>query len=229
LSSLDAENNYLTFEDIEPNLGISNFTYKPQEEVGEEITYNVIKGSSYTMSVTVGGTANTYQWYKDGVEVAGATSDSYTINNFIETDVATYHCEIESDIVTDLTLVSKDLNLGITVGLITIDASDNTESNTCTISGVVSPTDFQTNASFSFAPETIPGTAQLLISSETLPTKIIQFNIDNNYNITDVNIEVGGNYVPLYNGFYTVTKIEENLHSTLQLSLIKEICVYYPD
>ncbi len=226
---LDAENNYLTFEDIEPNQVISNFTYKPQGEAGEEITCNVIKGNSYTMSVTVGGTANTYQWYKDGVEIAGATSDSYTIDNFIETDVATYHCEIKSNIITDLTLKSKDINLGITVGLITIDASENTESNTCTVSGVVLTTDFQTNASYSFAPETIPGTAQLLINSATLPTKRIQFNIDNNYNITDVNIEVGGNYVPLYNGFYTVTKIEENLHSTLRINLLKEICVYYPN
>ena len=229
LSTLNAENNHLTFEDLEPNITIPNITYNPQRKVGEEINYNVIKGGSYTMSVNAGGTANTYQWYKDGAEIIDATSESYAIDNFIETDVAVYHCEIRSGIISDLILVSNDISLGITVGLITIDASGNTESNTCTISGVISTTDFQTTIAYSFAPETIPGTAQLEINSEANASKRIQFNIDNNYNISNVQIEVEGNYVPLYNGFYLITKVEENLHSTLLLNSIEEICIYYPD
>ncbi len=229
LSELNAEDNYLTFEDIESNIAISDFTYVPQGKVGEEINYNVVKGNSYTMSVDVGGTANTYRWYKDGVEIVGTNSNSYIIDNFTESDVATYHCEINSTIVTDLTLLSNNINLGITVGLITIDASGNSESNTCTISGVVSETDFQTNTTYSFAPEAIPGNAQLILNSATQATKTIRFNIDENYNITDVQIEVGGNYIPLYNDFYSIIKIEENLHSTLILNQIEEICVYYPD
>jgi uncharacterized repeat protein (TIGR02543 family) len=50
---------------------------------GEAVTFSV------TASVTDGG-ALTYQWQKDGVNISGATSSSYSINSVVSGDAGTY-------------------------------------------------------------------------------------------------------------------------------------------
>jgi len=47
-------------------------------------------GSSVTFNVAATGTGLAYQWYKDGVQITGANSSSYTINNVSATDAAGY-------------------------------------------------------------------------------------------------------------------------------------------
>jgi len=48
-------------------------------------------GGSVTFSTTPGGTGPfTYQWQKGGVDIAGATSSSLTLNNIATTDAGTY-------------------------------------------------------------------------------------------------------------------------------------------
>jgi hypothetical protein len=47
-------------------------------------------GSSVTFSVTASGTSVTYQWRKNGTNIAGATSSSYTIASIVAGDVANY-------------------------------------------------------------------------------------------------------------------------------------------
>ena len=52
-------------------------------------------GNSVTFSVTVSSAITpTYQWKKNGTDISGATSSSYTINNVTASDAATYVCEI---------------------------------------------------------------------------------------------------------------------------------------
>jgi hypothetical protein len=43
-----------------------------------------------SFSVTATGTGLTYQWQKGGVNIAGATSSTYTINNIATTDAGNY-------------------------------------------------------------------------------------------------------------------------------------------
>lgn len=47
-------------------------------------------GANATFSVTATGTNLGYQWKKNGINIAGATSATYTINNVTAADVATY-------------------------------------------------------------------------------------------------------------------------------------------
>ncbi len=47
-------------------------------------------GTNATFTVTATGTALTYQWQKGGVNIAGATNASYTINNIAPADAASY-------------------------------------------------------------------------------------------------------------------------------------------
>ncbi len=108
LSYLFIEENRFTFEDIEPYIykNLNSFKYSPQAKVGviENITKTV--GSSVTFSVTVGGTANQYQWFKDDERIPGATSTSYSISGLDYDDAGSYICQITNTIATELTLES---------------------------------------------------------------------------------------------------------------------------
>jgi len=110
---LSIENNYLTFESIEDNvinLG-GGVYYSPQAKVGTEQTHEITLGATKTISVSVGGTANTYQWYKDDVEIIGAIATDYTITNFTLADRGVYTCKINNTIATELELVSHDITI----------------------------------------------------------------------------------------------------------------------
>lgn len=53
-------------------------------------TVNV--SGNLTLSVTASGDGLTYQWQKDGVDIAGATSASYAITNAQAATAGTYRC-----------------------------------------------------------------------------------------------------------------------------------------
>ena len=50
----------------------------------------VLKGSSATFTVQANGTDMSYQWYKDGNPISGATKTSYTIDSVSENSVGSY-------------------------------------------------------------------------------------------------------------------------------------------
>ncbi len=109
----ETSNNRLTFEDLEPNIGITLFGYANQAKVGEEENYFVNDGDNVDLFVEVGGTANTYQWYNDDVAISGANNDNYSIINYNSaTDEGIYTCQINNSIVTDLTLMCENKYVG---------------------------------------------------------------------------------------------------------------------
>jgi Leucine-rich repeat (LRR) protein len=111
IKNLYLENNMLTFEDLEANIGITGLTYSPQDSVGESQDTLLTTGSSFEMSVTVGGTANQYQWMKDNVDISGATDSVYNISSVILSDAGSYVCKISNSIAIDLTLYSRPLTV----------------------------------------------------------------------------------------------------------------------
>jgi len=113
LEWLVIQNNHFTFEDIEPNIGVpkSEFRYSPQDSVGVESDTTIDAGANLTFSVTVGGTANQYQWIKDGINIAGADSSSYTISSAGSSDSGSYVCRISNSIANQLTLFSRPVNV----------------------------------------------------------------------------------------------------------------------
>ncbi len=114
LISLVIQNNKFTFEDIEPNIGVaSTFIYSPQDSVGETIDTTVNEGSSFTMSVSVGGDNNQYQWKKNESVIPSATDSSYTISSVTTSDSGSYICEITNTVATKLTLYSRPINVTV--------------------------------------------------------------------------------------------------------------------
>jgi len=61
----------------------------------------------------VDGTANLYQWMKDGQVIQDATDSSYTIIAATVADQGSYVCNITNTIATELTLYSRSINVTV--------------------------------------------------------------------------------------------------------------------
>ncbi|MCS6809620.1 MAG: hypothetical protein NZ661_12535, partial [Candidatus Kapabacteria bacterium] len=109
LDMLHVQGNRLTFESLEGNIGIPNFQYVPQDSVGIAQTLAFRPGSRILLSIRVGGTANVYQWYKNGIPF-GAPSASPSLlvtENATVADSGIYECRITNTLVPNLTLISR--------------------------------------------------------------------------------------------------------------------------
>ncbi len=115
LMTLSVQENELTFEDIEPNIGVaSSFTYTPQANVGEAQTVTLDEGDPLMLQIPVGGASNQYQWFKDGSEIPNATSDTYTVASTTLDDAGVYTLVITNTVATALTLQSEPITVTVT-------------------------------------------------------------------------------------------------------------------
>lgn len=114
LNTLRAEGNRFTFEDIEPNVGITTFTYSPQDSVGSYASANAAEGTVLQLTVTVGGTNNSYQWKKNGSVIPGATGATLQIDSVKTSDAGTYTCDVTNTVATALTLKRKTTAVTVT-------------------------------------------------------------------------------------------------------------------
>ncbi len=74
---------------------------------------SVCKNSNASMSVTATGTGPlTYQWYKTGSAISGATNNFYTINSVDTSDAKTYYC-----VVTNSCGTATSTNIQLTVNV----------------------------------------------------------------------------------------------------------------
>jgi hypothetical protein len=112
LLALWVQNNQLTFEDIEPNINLPIY-YNPQDSIGITSDISINKGSSFTFTVSCGGTYNQYQWYKGNSIIPTATSTSYTIPSLQQSDDGSYTCAVTNTVVTGLTIYSRPIKLHV--------------------------------------------------------------------------------------------------------------------
>ena len=111
-AKIKVKDNYLTFEDLEPNMWIASdakvsaFEISPQALVADKQTFDVAGGTEVKMKVEVGGSANTYTWAKAGEPISGEDKDSLVIANAALTNAGSYVCYIQNTSVPGLTLSS---------------------------------------------------------------------------------------------------------------------------
>jgi gliding motility-associated-like protein len=104
----DFENEFNTYI-----ANISIFTDNPQAKVNAIEDLSSCVGSSITLSTVVSGSANVYQWLKDGTAITGANNADLALDPVAVSDAGVYTCLITSTIVTDLTLERNPITLNV--------------------------------------------------------------------------------------------------------------------
>ncbi|MDO5969779.1 immunoglobulin domain-containing protein [Flavivirga aquimarina] len=113
------ENNNFIFSDFESrhpsytaNLNVG-YIYIPQAKTDIEETKTVTVNNPITLTTQLSSENNTYQWFKDGVAIDGATEREYTIDNALETDAGVYHFTATNSIIIGLTLERNPITLNV--------------------------------------------------------------------------------------------------------------------
>ncbi len=121
LIELMVSGNKLSFEDLEYNMDLIpdvNFTYSPQDSIGENSEFTKNVGESFNYTITTGGTQNNYQWYRNGILLDSQISATLEISGLTSSDAGIYYCEITNDLVTDLTITTKKIGLQVNDALL---------------------------------------------------------------------------------------------------------------
>ena len=116
LIAVSLDHNGLTFESIEPYYKVkskltSGFSYAPQDSTGIKKNLLIQPQCPRSLKSNVAGSANTYQWYKDGVAISGATAATYSVPATTAANVGSYTCDVSSTIVAGLTIITRPLIL----------------------------------------------------------------------------------------------------------------------
>lgn len=119
LTSFSFENNDFIFSNFEQEFpayqsNLTTFSFQPQAKVDLTETQSVIVNNTIVLtSQELTSTNNSYQWYKDGVLIPGATSKELVIANAKETDAGVYHFTATNTIITGLTLTRNPITLTV--------------------------------------------------------------------------------------------------------------------
>lgn len=148
---LSVKGNRLTFEDIEPNVGVAkNFDYSPQDSVGARVDTLLEVGSRFVHRIPVGGASNIYKWKRNFINIADATADSLVIDPVDQFSDGSYVLTITNSVATGLALNAQPLNIILPDFLPTVTVNsgiDITEGGWAYISGSnLTVTDVETPA-----------------------------------------------------------------------------------
>ena len=109
LTSLDVTGNHLEFDDLEKNMDVSGIIYTSQRPIGGSAQETIPQGEDYEVIISVGGTANSYQWTLTNHLGANPTADvtgTLVVSGITYETMGEYYLEVTSSLVPDLTLTS---------------------------------------------------------------------------------------------------------------------------
>lgn len=109
LETLRLQSNRFTFESIEGNTKARTFTYSPQDSIGTAQNLAFQPQSRIELTITIGGNANRYQWFKNGVAFGAPSSSGFFVISEKASDAESgiYECRITNSLAPALTLYSR--------------------------------------------------------------------------------------------------------------------------
>ena len=112
LTSFDVSTNELTFEDLEPNISILT-AYNPQAKIPSGGNRSVTEEQELILQFAVGGESNSYQWFKNGEAVSGATATTFTVASAQLSNAGDYFLEVKNSTVADLVISSETISVAV--------------------------------------------------------------------------------------------------------------------
>ncbi len=111
LSQLNLRRNLLDFADLEPIMGqLSGLLYTPQLRQRPDETIFGSAGSLLTISANIGGSANSYRWFKDGQELQFTNNSSFSFVVTAES-VGVFTVRASNSLVPGLELSSRNITV----------------------------------------------------------------------------------------------------------------------
>jgi len=185
ITGLYCQDNQLTFEDLEPPISISRFTYSPQDSIGTIISLEKKEGEDLSYHLLVGGDNNLYQWYKNDTVLQDQTSAVLDLTNLTSNDAGIYHCEVTNTVVTGLTLYSRNITIVVnkknnnpTDIILSKSSIDENKPITSEI-GTISTIDEDSGDTFTYS--LVPGNGDEDNDIFYISDNIIQSNVSFNY------------------------------------------------
>jgi hypothetical protein len=115
LFSADISGNNLQFDDLEPSASklnsILTSVYSPQNTIGTPETRSLQPGSSTSLTCTVGGANNVYQWFKNNQPIANASSSTLNLNSVTVNDAGIYYLQTTNTSLQQLTLKCAEVTI----------------------------------------------------------------------------------------------------------------------
>jgi hypothetical protein len=108
LTTLDVSGNNLDFGSLESNASLIGVNYVNQDSVADPLYIEIPVNTNFQLDIPVNGTSNEYQWKLNGVEIPGATSDTYDITSINRATMGDYVLEITNLLVPGLILTSSN-------------------------------------------------------------------------------------------------------------------------
>ncbi|WP_276165490.1 T9SS type B sorting domain-containing protein [Zobellia alginiliquefaciens] len=116
-TTLRFNGNRFQFGDFEDEFsyydGFLFFEDNPQALVNDSENVTSCVDGTITLSTTVSGSANIYEWFKDGIAIPASNTPNLVLTNIQMADSGVYTCEISSTIVTDLVLERNPITLTV--------------------------------------------------------------------------------------------------------------------
>ncbi|NHF58277.1 T9SS type B sorting domain-containing protein [Flavobacteriaceae bacterium TP-CH-4] len=120
--SLYIDNNFFEFGDFEDEFAyysspsLTVFSDNPQGPVDDIQNVSICPGQEITLTTTVSGNANSYEWFFDGTPIPDSDTPNLVLSNPQNSDSGEYTCRVSSAIVTDLVLERNPITLNVDAG-----------------------------------------------------------------------------------------------------------------
>ncbi len=125
-TNINLSGNKLDFGDLEPVAGVTALNYSNQQALDQAIDQGdliIRSGTDQTLTTSVNGTSNLYQWTFNSGDIEGAINASYTIAEMDPEKVGTYGVRVSNSIVTGLSLDAPTIEV-LGSAVISINALD---------------------------------------------------------------------------------------------------------
>ncbi|MDW3196496.1 MAG: cadherin domain-containing protein [Cytophagales bacterium] len=195
INNVRVHNNKLGFEDILPNISVTNLYYSPQKNLDSAIESLINVSEEFTMTVSDQEVNNIYQWFLNNEVIENATAATYQITSATEDDQGIYTCTITNPNAQSLTLQRNPVTLIVNSSPTSISIDQNSideNANIGSLVGELSTEDKDRNDIFSYSLAGTDANAFLVQEESLITNESVDFENQSSYSISITSLDANG-------------------------------------